>query len=136
MMQTLQKPFVRGGDRSTSASQLRERRRSGRLRKRPLLCIVSPWAHLRVVGMLQFMSDISQPSLPTSFYSVLVSVYLFMALSTILTTLPTTVHFLTLFFRFISALLVLSTTYLFMKVSFSPDAIPSGRLGSKHQVSN
>ena len=35
-----------------------------------------------------------------------------------------------------SALLVLSTIYLFMKVSFSPDIIPSGWLGSKHQLTN
>ena len=34
----------------------------------------------------------------------------------------------------ISALLVLSTLCLFMKVSFSPDIIPSGWLGSKHQL--
>ena len=34
---------------------------------------------------------------------------------------------------FISALLVLSTIYLFMKVSFSPDVIPSVWLDSKHQ---
>ena len=33
----------------------------------------------------------------------------------------------------ISALLVLSTIFLFMKVSFCPDIIPSGSLGSKHQ---
>ena len=41
-----------------------------------------PWAHLHVVGMLQFMSDMNQPSLPTPLYSVLVSVSVFMALST------------------------------------------------------
>ena len=35
-----------------------------------------------------------------------------------------------------SAFLVLSTIYLFMKVSFSPDIIPSGWLGSKHQLTN
>ena len=34
----------------------------------------------------------------------------------------------------ISALLVLSTIYLFMKVSFSPDIIHSGWLGSEHQL--
>ena len=33
-----------------------------------------------------------------------------------------------------SALLVLLTIYLFMKVSFNPDIIPSGQLGSKHQL--
>ena len=36
----------------------------------------------------------------------------------------------------ISALLVLSTKYLSTKVSFSPDIIPSGWLGSKHQMTN
>ena len=36
----------------------------------------------------------------------------------------------------ISALLVLSTFYHFMKVSFSPDIIPSCWLGSKHQLTN
>ena len=36
----------------------------------------------------------------------------------------------------ISALLVLSTNYLFMKVSFSPDIILCGWLGLRHQVTN
>ena len=36
----------------------------------------------------------------------------------------------------VSASLVLSTVCLFMKVSFSPDIIPSGWLGSKHQFTN
>ena len=35
-----------------------------------------------------------------------------------------------------SSLLVLSTIYLFMKVCFSPDIIPSGCLGSKHRLTN
>ena len=35
-----------------------------------------------------------------------------------------------------SALLVLSTIHLFMKFSFSPGIIPSGWLGSKHQLTN
>ena len=43
----------------------------------------SPQAHLHVVGMLQFMSDTNQPSLPTPFYSVLVSISVFMTLSTV-----------------------------------------------------
>ena len=33
------------------------------------------------MGMLHFMSDINQPSLPTPFYSVLVSISVFIALS-------------------------------------------------------
>ena len=36
----------------------------------------------------------------------------------------------------ISALLVLSTMYLFMKASLSPDIIPCGWLGLKHQLTN
>ena len=43
----------------------------------------SPCAHLHVVGMLKFMSDLNQPSLPTPFYSVPVSVSVFMAFSTV-----------------------------------------------------
>ena len=48
----------------------------------PLLRL-SSLAHLHVVGMLQFMSNINQPSLPTTFYSGLVSISVFMALSTV-----------------------------------------------------
>ena len=43
----------------------------------------SPRADLLVVGMLRFMSDVYQPSLPASFYSVLVSISVFVALSTV-----------------------------------------------------
>ena len=76
-----------------------------------------------------YVSDINQPSLPTPFYSVLVSVSVFMALSNV--------------FHFInspdnspfshSVLLVLSLPYWsfqlyvsFVKVSFSPDTIRTG----------
>ena len=45
---------------------------------------MSPWAHLHVVGMLRFMSDIDQPSLPIPFYPVLTAISVFMALSTLL----------------------------------------------------
>ena len=38
------------------------------------------WAQLHIVRMLRFMPDINQPSLPTPFYSVLVSISVFMAL--------------------------------------------------------
>ena len=43
----------------------------------------SPRAYLHVVGMLRFVSDINQPSLPTPLYSVLVSVSVFMTLTTV-----------------------------------------------------
>ena len=39
--------------------------------------------HGHVVGMLRFMSGVNQPSLPTPFYSVLVSVSVFIAFSTV-----------------------------------------------------
>ena len=42
-----------------------------------------PRAHLHMVGMLRFMSDINQPSLPTPFYAVLVSMSVFIGLSTV-----------------------------------------------------
>ena len=62
----------------------------------------SPWAHLHVVGMLRFMSlTKKQPSLPTPFYSVLVSVSVFMALSTVFHSINSPdnkLRFLTLFF--------------------------------------
>ena len=50
------------------------------------ITVLSPRAHLHVVGMLRFISDINQPSFPIPFipfYSVLVSVSVFMALSTV-----------------------------------------------------
>ena len=50
--------------------------------------------------------------------------------------LQTTLCFLTLFFWSLSALVVLSTVYLFMKVSLSPDIILCGWLGLGHQLTN
>ena len=89
----------------------------------------SPRAHLHVVGMLQFMSDINQQNLPTLFYFVLVSTSIVMALSTVFHSMNSPDN--SPFSRFcysglISALLVLYTICLFTKVSFSPDIIPSG----------
>ena len=43
----------------------------------------SPWANFHALGMSWFLSDITQPSLPTPFYSVLVSISVSMALSTV-----------------------------------------------------
>ena len=85
-----------------------------------------------------YVLDISQPSLPTPFILFL---YLFLSLWPfqlyfIPLILPTTLRFLILFFRSYLCLLILSTLYLFMKVSLSPDIILSGWLGSKHQLTN
>ena len=76
-----------------------------------------------------YVCDTNQPSLPTPFHSVLASVSVFMALSTVFHSKnspgnsPFSHSVLLVFF---SALLVLSTMCLFMKVSFSPDMILSG----------
>ena len=80
--------------------------------------------------MLQFMSDINQPSLPTPFfyYSVLVSISVFVALSTAFHSInspdnsPLSHSVLPVF----SALLVLPTIYLLVKVLLSPDMILCG----------
>ena len=61
----------------------------------------SPRAHLQVVWMLGFVSfDINQSSLPTQFYSALgVCFCLYFQLYFVPQILPTTLRFLTLFFR-------------------------------------
>ena len=50
--------------------------------------------------------------------------------------IPTTLLFFSLFFWSFSAFLVVSTIYLFVKVSLSPDIILCGWLGLKHQLTN
>ena len=86
-----------------------------------------------------YVFDIKQPSLPTPFYSVLVSCFClygpfnrtsFHEFSRQLFT------FLLCFSGPTSTLLVLSTVYLFMKVSLSPDIILCGWLGLKYQQTN
>ena len=69
--------------------------------------------------------DINQPSLPTHFYSVLVSVFVVMAVSTVFQSINSPDN-APLSGSVLSVLLVLSTIYLFIKVSFSPDIISSG----------
>ena len=60
--------------------------------------------------------------------SALVSISVFTALSTVFHAInsPTTLRFLTLFFRSFSAVLVLSTIEIVMKVSLSPEIILCG----------
>ena len=76
-----------------------------------------------------YIKDINQPSLLTPFYSVLVSVSVFVALSTVFQAInfPDNAPFSHSILPVLSLLYcVLSTMCLFMKVSFSPDIIPSG----------
>ena len=74
-----------------------------------------------------YVCDINQPSLPTPLHSVLMSMSVFMALSTVFHSInspdnsPLSHSVLPVFIR---PYLVLSTLYLFLKVSFSPDIIP------------
>ena len=76
-----------------------------------------------------YVLNINQPNLPTLFffYPVLVYVSVFMALSTVFHSITSPDNFSlsrsVLPVLFLSALLVLSTIYLFMKVFFSPDII-------------
>ena len=78
--------------------------------------------------IMVFISGINRLSLPTPFYSVLVSISDFMALSTVFHSInsPDNIPFSH------SVLVVLALPYwsfhlyLFMKVSFSPDIIPGG----------
>ena len=91
-----------------------------------------PRTHLHAVLMLRFMSDINQPSLITPFYSVLVSISVFLALSTVFYSITSPVNF-----PFSHSILsVLSLPYwsfqLYISLWKSPSAlyiIPSGWLG-------
>ena len=80
--------------------------------------------------------DVNPPSLPTPFYSVLVSVSVFMALSTVFHSInsPDWSAFSLCSSGVISALLVLFTIFFFMNVSLSPDITLCGWLGLKHQL--
>ena len=85
------------------------------------------------------VKDINQPSLPTPFsFCSCVNFCLYGPLNCI--SFYEFSRQLSVFSLYssglVSALVVLSTVCLFMKVSFSPDIIPSARLGSKHQLTN
>ena len=93
----------------------------------------------RVGDVAVYVFDINRPSLPSPFYSVLVSVSVFMALSTVFHSVnfpDNSLAFSLCSSGLISALLVLSTVYLFMKVSLCPDKTLCGLTGFKHQLTN
>ena len=76
-----------------------------------------------------YVKAMNQPSLPTPFYSVLLSISVFMALSTVFHSINSPdISPLSdsVFSGLNSALLILSTIYIFMKVSLSPDIILCG----------
>ena len=91
---------------------------------RIVVLALSPRAHLVV-----YVKVINQPSLPTPIYSLLVSISVFMALSTAFHFInpPDNSPFSELCSSgLISALLVLSTIHLLTKVSLSPEIILGG----------
>ena len=102
-----------------------------------LIC-QSSRAHLHMAGMLRFVFDVNQPGLSTPFYPVLVSISVFVVLSTVFRSafLQTTVRFLN---SVLSALFLpywSPQLYLSLWVSFSPDIILYGWLGLKYQPTN
>ena len=101
----------------------------------------SPRAHLPSRGgdVAVYVQDINQPSLPTIFHSVLVSTFFLYGPFNCISLHKSSQQFSAFSLcssRLISALWVLSTIYLFMKVSLSPDIIFCGWLGLKHQLTN
>ena len=104
-----------------------------------LLLLVPACSPSRDGDVAVYVLEINQPSLSTPFHSVLVSVSVFMALSTVFHSIKFSSQ-LSVFSLcssgLVSALLVLSTLYLFTKVSLSPDVILCGWLGLKHQLTN
>ena len=100
------------------------------------------WPHdqsgYRPIVVLEMAQNISQPSLPTPFYSVLVTLSVFMTLSTVFHSInfpdnsPLSHSVLP-----VSFLPHLSfQLYISMKVSLSPDVILCGWPGLKHQLTN
>ena len=90
-------------------------------------------------NVVVYVFEINQQSLPSLFFflSVLGSVFVFMALSTVFHCINSPNYSL-LFHSVLPvlflALFVLLTIYLFMKVSLSPHIILCGWLGFKHQI--
>ena len=104
----------------------------------PLLCVPAD-SPSRGWDVTVYVSDMNQPSLPTPFYFVLVSISVFRALSTVFYSINSP-HNSPLSLSVLSVLslpyLSFQPLYLFMKISFSPDIIRSGWLGLKHQLIN
>ena len=103
--------------------------------RNPSLQIAKPGTWVMITKRHMLLAS----NLPAPFYSVLVSISAFFG--------PFTCISFHKFFRqlsafslcsssFISALLVLSTIHLFIKLSFSPDIILCGWLGLKYQHTN
>ena len=105
----------------------------------PVLFLLPTGSPSRGGDVAVYAKDINQPTLPTPFFSCscvyfchhgpfnCISFYEFFRQLSIFSLCCS---------GLLSALLVLSTIYLFMKVSLSPDIILCGWLGLKHQLTN
>ena len=119
------------------------RMRCDRYRKRfgsvvASLAVVPTGSPSRGGDVVVYIFDINQPSLPTPFHSVLVSVSVCMALQTVFHSMnsPRQLFAFSLFFRSYIGL-VGPFNYIFLhKVSFNPDVVLCGWLGLKHQLTN
>ena len=103
------------------------------------LSLVPTGSPSRGGDVMVYVFDINQPSLPTPFtlfMCLFLSLWLFQLYFSFHKSSRQMSAFSHCSSSLISALLVLSTTYLFMKVSFSPDIILCGWLGLKHQLNN
>ena len=85
-----------------------------------------------------YVFDVNQPSLPTPFHSVLVSISAFMALSTVFHSInsPTTLHFLTSFLRSYFCLIGPFNYISLYESLLQPRYNTCGCLGLKHQLTN
>ena len=100
------------------------------------LCFCCLFWHCVSTGSPSRGEDVAEPSLPTAFYYVFVSVSVFINCASFHTFFRQLSAFSLCSSGLISALVVLSTIYLFMKVSFSPDIILCGWLGLKLKLTN
>ena len=91
-----------------------------------LFCFVPSGSPSRCRDVTVYIPDINQPSLPPPFYSALVSASVLMAYSTVFHSINSSDNSPLSHSVLISAVLVLSTIYLFMTVSLSPDVLPCG----------
>ena len=96
------------------------------------VCIVPTGSPSRDRDVAVYVFDISQPSLPTLFYSVLVSVSVLMVLSTVFSSINSPSVLLVFFLPCWSFQLY----YLFMKAFLSPDTLLCGWLGLQHQITD
>ena len=121
------------GTMKHNSSNHKDKRESA-LTKRVTSMLRPPRAQPSLGGdVTVYVFDINQPNLPTPFFfffSVLMSVTVFMTISTVFHSINSLDN--SPLSHSVLPVLVLQTVYLFMKVFFIPDIILCGWLGLKH----